>query len=48
MWAHSDKELFYWSAAGKMMSVGIRPGATFGFEPPRALFSITSYVPEGR
>jgi eukaryotic-like serine/threonine-protein kinase len=46
-WAHSGKELFYWSTAGKLMSVGIRPGATFGFEQPRALFSITPYVPAG-
>ncbi|HEX5203074.1 MAG TPA: protein kinase, partial [Actinoplanes sp.] len=46
-WAHSGKELFYWSAGNKMMSVGIRPGATFGFEQPRALFSTASYVPSG-
>jgi hypothetical protein len=29
-----------------MMSVSIRPGATFGFEQPRALFT-TAYVPGG-
>ena len=46
-WAHSGKELFYWSAGNKMMSVGIRPGATFGFDQPRALFSTASYVPSG-
>jgi hypothetical protein len=46
-WSHSGKELFYWSAGNKMMSVGIRPGATFGFEQPRALFSTASYVPSG-
>jgi hypothetical protein len=30
-----------------MMSVGIRPGATFGFEQPRPLFTTTPYVPGG-
>ena len=30
-----------------MMSVGIRPGATFGFEQPRALFATAAYVPGG-
>ena len=47
MWSHSGKELFYWSTANKMMSVGIRPGATFGFDQPRALFSTSQYVPAG-
>ncbi|HET7240821.1 MAG TPA: hypothetical protein VFI77_06660, partial [Gemmatimonadales bacterium] len=47
MWSHSGKELFYWSTPGKMMSVGIRPGATFGFEQPRPLFSIAAYVGGG-
>jgi Tol biopolymer transport system component/tRNA A-37 threonylcarbamoyl transferase component Bud32 len=45
VWSHSGKELFYWSTGNRMMSVAIRPGATFGFEQPRALFSVTSYVP---
>jgi hypothetical protein len=30
-----------------MMSVGIRAGATFGFEQPRALFATGNYVPGG-
>ncbi|MEP7176249.1 MAG: protein kinase [Gemmatimonadales bacterium] len=47
VWSHSGKELFYWSTAGKMMSVGIRSGATFGFDQPRALFSTAAYVPAG-
>jgi len=47
MWSHSGKELFYWSAANKMMSVGIRPGVTFGFEQPRTLFATAAYVPGG-
>ena len=47
MWSHSSKELFYWSANNKMMTVGIRPGATFGFEQPRALFATGAYVPGG-
>jgi serine/threonine-protein kinase len=46
MWSHSGKELFYQST-NKMMSVGIRPGATFGFDQPKALFTTTSYVPGG-
>ena len=46
-WSHSGKELFYWSTANKMMSVGIRPGTTFGFDQPRALFSTAPYVPAG-
>jgi hypothetical protein len=46
-WSHSGKELFYWSTGNKMMSVEIRPGATLGFEQPRALFSTSSYVPSG-
>jgi hypothetical protein len=46
-WSHSGKELFYWSAGNRMMSVGIRPGATFGFEQPRALFTTTAYVSGG-
>ena len=47
MWSHSCKELFYWSANNKMMTVGIRPGAAFGFEQPRALFATGAYVPGG-
>ena len=47
MWSHSGTELFYWSAGNKMMSVGIRPGSTFGFDQPRALFATTAYVSGG-
>ncbi len=45
VWAHSGKELFYWSSGNKLMSVAVRPGATFGFEQPRALFATAAYVP---
>jgi hypothetical protein len=29
------------------MTVGVRPGATFAFEQPKALFATTAYVPGG-
>jgi serine/threonine-protein kinase len=45
VWSRSGKELFYWSTAGKLMSVGIGQGATFAFEQPRTLFSTAAYVP---
>ena len=48
MWSHSGKELFYLSPnAGKLMSVTIKPGATFTFDQPRPLFSTVAYVPGG-
>jgi Tol biopolymer transport system component len=47
-WSHSGRELFYLSpATGKLMSVAVKPGATFAFDQPRPLFSTVSYVPGG-
>ena len=45
LWSHSGRELFYRSAQEAMMSVAIRPGATFAFEQPKALFSTANYLP---
>ena len=47
VWSHSGRELFYRSAGDKLMSVGVRPGTTFAFEQPKALFATTAYVPGG-
>jgi hypothetical protein len=30
---------------GKLMSVAVKPGATFAFDQPRPLFSTVPYVP---
>ncbi|HET8834738.1 MAG TPA: protein kinase [Gemmatimonadales bacterium] len=47
-WSHSGRELFYVSpSTGKLMSVAVKPGATFAFDQPRALFSTVPYVPGG-
>ncbi|HET7468653.1 MAG TPA: protein kinase [Gemmatimonadales bacterium] len=46
LWSHSGRELFYLSpTSGKLMSVAVKPGATFAFDQPRPLFSTVSYVP---
>ena len=45
LWSHSGRELFYRSAQEAMTSVAIRPGATFAFEQPKALFSTANYLP---
>jgi serine/threonine-protein kinase len=46
LWSHSGRELFYVSAnTGKLMSVAVKPGATFAFDQPRPLFSTVPYVP---
>ena len=48
LWSHSGRELFYLSpTSGKLMSVAVKPGATFTFDQPRPLFSAASYVPGG-
>jgi Tol biopolymer transport system component len=48
LWSHSGRELFYLSpATGKLMSVAVKPGATFTFDQPRPLFSVVQYVPGG-
>ena len=44
VWSHSGKELFYRGAQEAMMTVVVRPGATFSFEQPKALFPTASYV----
>jgi eukaryotic-like serine/threonine-protein kinase len=43
-WSHNGKELFYRSAKDELMTVAVRPGATFSFEQPKALFSTANYV----
>jgi serine/threonine-protein kinase len=49
VWSHSGRELFYRTtgARDELMSVAVRPGATFSFEQPRAMFSTTAYVLTG-
>jgi eukaryotic-like serine/threonine-protein kinase len=44
VWAHSGRELFYRSTANALMTVAVRPGASFAFEQPRRLFSTQAYV----
>jgi serine/threonine-protein kinase len=44
LWSHSGRELFYRSSQDALTSVAIRPGATFGFEQPKALFSTSNYL----
>ena len=45
IWSHSGRELFYLSTAtGKLMSVAVKPGATFSFDQPKPLFSTAQYV----
>ena len=48
VWSHSGKELFYRSAQDALMSVVVRPGATFTFEQPKPLFSTAAYLPAPR
>jgi eukaryotic-like serine/threonine-protein kinase len=43
-WSHTGAELFYRSTDDRLMSVALRPGATFAFEQPKALFRTTAYV----
>jgi serine/threonine-protein kinase len=48
LWSHSGRELFYLSpGTGKLMSVAVKPGATFSFDQPRPLLSTVAYVPGG-
>jgi serine/threonine-protein kinase len=48
LWSHSGRELFYLSpTTGKLMTVAVKPGATFAFDQPRPLFSTVPYVPGG-
>jgi eukaryotic-like serine/threonine-protein kinase len=47
VWSHSGRELFYRSTRETLMSVAVRPGATFSFEQPKALFATSAYVPSG-
>jgi len=44
VWAHGGRELFYRSATNALMSVVLRPGATFAFDQPKRLFSTQPYV----
>ena len=44
VWSHSGRELFYLSATNTLMSVVLRPGATFAFDQPKPLFSTQPYV----
>jgi serine/threonine-protein kinase len=44
VWSHSGRELFYRSTQEQLMTVAIRPGATFTFEQPKPLFSTSNYV----
>jgi hypothetical protein len=44
VWSHSGKELFYRSAQESLVTIAVRPGATFTFEQPKALFSTAPYV----
>jgi serine/threonine-protein kinase len=46
IWSHSGRELFYLSPAGnRLMSVAVKPGATFAFDQPRPLFATAAYAP---
>jgi serine/threonine-protein kinase len=47
VWSHNGKELFYRSTQDALMTVAVRPGATFAFDQPKALFPTASYVPFG-
>jgi serine/threonine-protein kinase len=48
VWSHSGRELFYLSPAGnRLMSVAVKPGASFAFDQPRPLFSTAAYAPGG-
>jgi hypothetical protein len=44
VWSHSGKELFYRSTQEQLMTVAVRPGATFAFEQAKPLFSTANYV----
>jgi hypothetical protein len=44
VWSHNSRELFYRSANEQLMTVAVHPGATFGFEQPKPLFSTANYV----
>jgi eukaryotic-like serine/threonine-protein kinase len=44
VWSHSGKELFYRSTLDQLMTVAVRPGATFTFEQAKPLFSTANYV----
>ena len=43
LWAHSGRELFYVNGRQEMVSIEVRPGATFTVGEPRVLFPATSY-----
>jgi serine/threonine-protein kinase len=48
LWSHTGRELFYLSQeTGKLMSVAVKPGATFAFDQPRPLLSVVQYVGGG-
>jgi serine/threonine-protein kinase len=48
LWSHSGRELYYVSPnSGRLMSVAVKPGATFAFDQPQPLFSVVPYVPGG-
>ena len=47
VWSHSGRELFYQSTTNRLMSIAVRPGATFSFDQPKPLFSTVAYVPGG-
>jgi hypothetical protein len=48
LWSHTGRELFYLSQeTGKLMSVAVKPGATFAFDQPRPLVSVVQYVGGG-
>jgi Tol biopolymer transport system component len=46
VWSRNGRELYYYSRDGMIMTVTIKPGAQFQFDPPKAVFPVNlSIVP---
>ncbi len=39
-WSRDGRQIFYYSADGKLMAASVRPGATFSVDAPRILFAV--------